>query len=153
MFVVKGTSLIPSRQYSVQRFLHSFLFYPHSISTPPSSFSFQSYFLFFNCFILHFYTRTAVDTYSLRLPIFNSSTGLTQFNCRIQGHLFPHHWIIKASNASFFKAFRQSNVVKIAQTFAFGRKKANQGGLPGRTTFSSKVLILGERLLYLCSLS
>ena len=25
------------------------------------------------------------------------------------------------------------NVVKIAQTFAFGRKKANQGGLPGLT--------------------
>ena len=25
----------------------------------------------------------------------------------------------------------QSNVVKIAQTFAFGRRKANHGGLPG----------------------
>ena len=70
MFVVKGTSLIPSHQYSVQRFLQSFLFYPYSISTPPSSFSFQSYFLFFNSFILHFYTSTAVDTCSLRLPIF-----------------------------------------------------------------------------------
>ena len=71
MFVVKGTSLIPSHQYSVQRFLQSFLFYPYSISTPPSSFSFQSYFLFFNSFILHFYTSTAVDTCSLRLRIFN----------------------------------------------------------------------------------
>ena len=47
-----------------------FFFYPYSISTPPSSFSFQSYFLFFNSFILHFYTSTAVDTCSLRLPIF-----------------------------------------------------------------------------------
>ena len=27
----------------------------------------------------------------------------------------------------------QSNVVKIAQTFAFGRRKANHGGLPGLT--------------------
>ena len=70
MFVVKGTSLIPSHQYSVQRFLQSFLFYPYSISTPPSSFSFQSYFLFFNSLILHFYTSTAVDTCSLRLRIF-----------------------------------------------------------------------------------
>ena len=26
-----------------------------------------------------------------------------------------------------------SNVVKIAQSFAFGRKRANQGGLPGLT--------------------
>ena len=26
-----------------------------------------------------------------------------------------------------------SNVVKIAQSFAFGRKRANQGGLPGFT--------------------
>ena len=50
-------------------FLQSFLFYPYSISTPPSSFSFQSYFLFFNSFILHFYTSTAVDTCSLRLRI------------------------------------------------------------------------------------
>ena len=70
MFVVKGTRLISSHQYSVQRFLQSFLFYPYSISTPPSSFSFQSYFLFFNSFILHFYTSTAVDTCSLRLRIF-----------------------------------------------------------------------------------
>ena len=73
MFVVKGTSLIPSHQYSVQRFLQSFLFYPYSISTPPSSFSFPSYFLFFNSFILHFYTSTAVDTCSLRLRIFYGS--------------------------------------------------------------------------------
>ena len=92
MLVVKGTSLIPSHRYSVQRFLQSFLFYPYSISTPPSSLSFQSYFLFFNSFILHFYTSTAVDTCSFRLPIFNSSTGLTQLNCRIQGQM-------KASNS------------------------------------------------------
>ena len=51
-------------------FLQSFLFCPYSISTPLSSFSFQSYFLFFNSFILHFYTSTAVDTCSLRLRIF-----------------------------------------------------------------------------------
>ena len=52
MFVVKGTRLISSHQYSVQHFYKVF-FYPYSISTPPSSFSFQSYFLFFNYFILY----------------------------------------------------------------------------------------------------
>ena len=71
MFVVKGTSLISSHRYSVQHFYKVFFFYPYSISTPLSSFSFQSYFLFFNSFILHFYTSTAVDTCSLRLRIFS----------------------------------------------------------------------------------
>ena len=84
MFVVKGTSLIPSHQYSVQRFLQNFLFYLYSISTPPSSFSFQSYFLFFNSSILHFYTSTAVDTCSLRLPIFPlSAQSLLLFARRV----------------------------------------------------------------------
>ena len=38
---------------------------PQQIYKIPSSFSFQSYFLFFNSFILHFYTSHAVDTCSL----------------------------------------------------------------------------------------
>ena len=51
----------------------------YSISTPPSLFSFQSHFLFFNSFILHFSSKTTVDTCSLRLPNF-----ITDYNKWLQ---------------------------------------------------------------------
>ena len=69
MFMVKGTSLISSHQYSVHHFYKlSFLslFYFHSFLVDFISVFFSS----LQFFILHFYTSTAVDTCSLRLPIF-----------------------------------------------------------------------------------
>ena len=53
MFVVNNTSLISSHQYSVQHFYNHF-FYLYPISTPPSSFSFQSYFPFLQFFYITF---------------------------------------------------------------------------------------------------
>ena len=72
MFVVNDTSLISSHQYSVQHFYNHFFI---SILFPllPLRFHFSLISLFFNSFISHFYTSTAVDTCSLRLPIFVTS--------------------------------------------------------------------------------
>ena len=70
MFVVNDTSLISSHQYSVQHFTTLFFFISILFPLLPLRFHFSLISLFFNSFISHFYTSTAVDTCSLRLPIF-----------------------------------------------------------------------------------
>ena len=69
MFVVNDTSLISISPVFCATFLQPFFF---SILFPllPLCFHFSLISLFFNSFISHFYTITAVDTCSLRLPIF-----------------------------------------------------------------------------------
>ena len=62
MFVVKGTSLVSSHQYSVQHFYKVFFFIHFLFPLLPLRFHFSLIFFSSILFMLHFYTSTAVDT-------------------------------------------------------------------------------------------
>ena len=72
MFVVNDTSLISISPVFCATFLQPFFFISILFPLLPLRFHFSLISLFFNSFVSHFYTITAVDTCSLRLPIFIS---------------------------------------------------------------------------------
>ena len=80
MFVVKGARSISSHQYAVQNFYKVFFCIPIPFLLLPLRFHFSLILFSFSSFLLlHFYTSAAVDTCSLRLPIFCEGERMVRF--------------------------------------------------------------------------